>query len=182
MEKRELRKIYKEKRRVLTDSAIAAFEKNIYTQIQQMDWSSVSVIHIFLPIKQQKEINTYPIIDFLRSLKKSIVISKSDFKTNKLSHFLFDEDTSLVLNSYGIPEPVNAKEIAVSNIDLIFVPLLISDARKYRVGYGKGFYDRFIADCKREVITVGINFFQPIQKITDIHKYDMALSQVIYPI
>ena len=181
MQKKELRKIYKQKRKELTSEAIEYLQHDVYQQVYKYDFSKVATVHIFLPIKKQKEINTYPIINFLRSKGKKIIISKSDFKTNTLQHYLYEVDTVLSYNVYGIPEPVTAKQVKVQEIDLVFVPLLISDKKQYRVGYGKGFYDRFLAACKKTVITIGINFFAPITKVEDCNEFDMPLNQVIYP-
>ena len=88
--------------------------------------------------------------------------------------------TKLKVSSYGIPEPVNGVAIDPKKIDLVFVPLLISDKKNYRVGYGKGFYDRFLAECRKDVKTIGLNFFKPIEKIIDLNEYDFALDAVIY--
>lgn len=181
MNKKELRKIYKRKRQGLPEAVILNLQKSIYSQVFDINFNNIQNIHIFLSIEKQKEINTYPIIDFLRKLKKTILISKSDFKTSTLQHYIFDENTEISVNKYGIPEPVNAKRIDVKKIDLVFVPLLISDKKNYRVGYGKGFYDRFLSDCKEEVISVGLNFFNPIDTITDCNQYDIPLNDVIFP-
>lgn len=181
MNKNELRKIYKEKRKELSKETIDTLERDIYKQLFECDFSTVQNIHIFLPIEKQKEINTYPIIDFLRSQGKNIIISKSNFTDATLTHYLFEKDTVLHVNKYGIPEPEKAKEINVKTIDLVFVPLLISDEKKYRVGYGKGFYDRFLSDCKDEVQTIGLNFFKPVDLIEDLNEFDVPLQKVIYP-
>ena len=180
MLKKELRKIYKQKRLSLSCSEIEEFQKHIYQKVFEMDFSKFQNIHIFLPIEKQKEINTYPIIDFLRDKKKQIVISKSDFKTNTLEHFKFNANTILEVNKYGIPEPLFADKVKESSIDLVFVPLLISDKKNYRVGYGKGFYDRFLASCREDVFTIGLNFFKPIPSIEDVNEFDVKLNTVIY--
>ncbi len=181
MDKATLRKTYKLRRKELTNKEIENSQQNIYSQIFKIDFSNINTIHIFLPIEKQKEINTYPIIDFLKTKNKEIIISKSDFKTNTLQHFIFDTTTKLEINKYGIPEPINAKEIDVKKIDLVFVPLLISDTKNYRVGYGKGFYDRFLSDCKEHVKTIGLNFFKPVDIITDVNEFDIPLDKIIYP-
>ena len=109
------------------------------------------------------------------------MVSKSNFKNNTLTHYYLQENTIVQLNKYGIPEPVNATEVSEKELDLIFVPLLISDQKNYRVGYGKGFYDRFLSNCKKEAKFIGLNFFAPIKKIEDINPFDIFLHQVIYP-
>ena len=48
-------------------------------------------------------------------------------------------------------------------------------------GYGKGYYDRFLAECRKETIKVGISFFEPIDKIEDINKNDIAMDFVVTP-
>lgn len=181
MKKQELRKIYKQKRKALSAVEVENLQENIYQQVFEFDFSSINTIHIFLSIERLLEINTNPIIDSLLLKNKTIVVSVSDFSTNTLTHFLFDRKTKLKVSSFGIPEPINGIEIDPKKIDLVFVPLLISDEKKYRVGYGKGFYDRFLAECKSDVKTIGLNFFQPIDTIEDINEFDIPLHQVIYP-
>ena len=181
MKKTALRKIYKQKRKDLSTIEIESYQEYIYQQVFEFDFSSINTIHIFLSIERLLEINTKPIIDFLLLKNKTIVVSVSDFSTNTLKHFLFNRKTKLKVNSYGIPEPINGIEIDPKKIDLVFVPLLISDKKKYRVGYGKGFYDRFLAECRTDVKTIGLNFFKPIDQIEDTDEFDIPLDQVIYP-
>ena len=181
MLKTELRKIYKQKRNDLTFEEIQKRQENIYQQIFDLDISKITTIHIFLSLTKFKEIDTQPIINYFRSQNKKIVVSKSDFINNSLTHFYLEKDTAIALNKYGIPEPVNAVQVSESKLDLVFVPLLISDEQHYRVGYGKGFYDRFLANCRKDCKKIGLNFFKPIANINDINEYDIPLDSVIYP-
>lgn len=181
MEKKALRKLYKQKRKELTTEEVQELETKIYKKVFELDFNKVKNAHIFLPIERQKEIDTYPIIEYLRKKDVKIIISKSNFSDNTLKHYIFTDTTQLEINQYGIPEPVAAEEFDVKQIDLVFVPLLISDKQHYRVGYGKGFYDRFLSDCKANVITIGLNFFKPVAIIEGLDKYDIPLHKVIYP-
>ncbi|PQJ80569.1 5-formyltetrahydrofolate cyclo-ligase [Polaribacter porphyrae] len=181
MLKSELRKIYKQKRNDLTFEEIQKLQENIYQQIYDLDISQIKTVHLFLTLEKFKEIDTQPIIDYFRSQNKRIVVSKSDFSKNTLTHFYLGKDTEIALNKYGIPEPKNAKKALEKALDLVFVPLLISDEKHYRVGYGKGFYDRFLANCRKDCKKIGLNFFKPISKISDINEFDVALDDVIYP-
>ncbi len=181
MKKAELRKIYKQKRQELSFDAIQKLQENIYQQIYELDVSNIKTIHIFLTLAKFKEIDTKPIIDYFRSKNIKIVVSKSDFKNNTLTHFYLEKDTIIELNKYGIPEPKNAKQVSEQDLDVVFVPLLISDKQNYRVGYGKGFYDRFLSNCRKDCKKIGLNFFKPIVKIDDFNEFDVALDLVIYP-
>lgn len=181
MKKAELRKIYKQKRQNLFSDEIRQLQESIYNQIYDLDISNIKTIHIFLSLEKFKEIDTKPIIDYFRDKKIKIVVSKSDFTNNTLTHFYLEKDTEIEVNTYGIPEPKNAEQVLETAIDLVFVPLLISDELGYRVGYGKGFYDRFLSDCRKDVKKIGLNFFKPISNISDVNAFDVALDEVIYP-
>jgi 5-formyltetrahydrofolate cyclo-ligase len=181
MKKQELRALYKQKRKDLTKIQIKGLQENIYQQIYNLDLSKVNNVHVFLSIPKFKEIDTVPLISYFRNRNKRIVISKCNFKDNRLSHFYFEDDTVLALNKFGVPEPANAEPALENDLDLIFVPLLISDIKKYRVGYGKGFYDRFLSNCRKDAKFIGLNFFPPITAIEDKNEFDIPLHQVIYP-
>lgn len=181
MLKSDLRKLYTNKRISLTESEKEKLEEKIYQQILKFDFSKINNVHLFLSMKKFNEIDTQPIIDFFRKNGKKIIVSQCNFKDNSLSHFYLEENTKLHLNKFGVPEPIEAEEVAVTKIDLVFVPMLISDKKKYRVGYGKGFYDRFLAACRKDVKTIGLNFFPPITNIKDTHEFDIPLDDVVYP-
>ena len=182
MKKAKLRKIYKQKRQDLSFANIQQMQNEIYQQIYDLDISNVKTIHIFLTLAKFKEIDTTPIIDYFRSKNIKIVVSKSDFTNNTLSHFYLEKVTQIELNKYGIPEPKNAIQAKEIDLDLVFVPLLISDQNNFRVGYGKGFYDRFLSNCRKDCKKIGLNFFKPIPTILNLNQFDIALDDVIYAI
>ncbi|TDQ24050.1 5-formyltetrahydrofolate cyclo-ligase [Tenacibaculum caenipelagi] len=181
MIKSELRKLYKQKRNSLTEIEKEKLQKSIYQQVFELHTDNISNVHLFLSMRKFNEIDTLPIINFFRNKGKKIIVSRCNFEDETLSHFYFEKDTKLESNKFGVPEPVNAKEAFVKDIDLVFVPMLISDEQNYRVGYGKGFYDRFLSECKEGTRTIGLNYFPPIKKIEDTHEFDIPLEMVIYP-
>jgi 5-formyltetrahydrofolate cyclo-ligase len=81
----------------------------------------------------------------------------------------------------GIPEPVQGELIPDEQIDLVFVPLLAFDKKGNRVGYGKGFYDRFLAQCRPNTQKMGLSFFCPIDEISDVDPWDVKLDSCICP-
>lgn len=181
MKKQKLREIYKQKRNDLSFDEIIKLQENIYQQVYNLDISEVKNVHLFLSMRKFKEIDTAPLISYFRNKNKRIVVSKCNFKDHTLSHFYFEKDTVLELNKYGVPEPVNAVLVNEIELDLIFIPMLISDHKNYRVGYGKGYYDRFLSHCRKDVKLIGLNFFKPIEEIEDVNEFDIALQEVIYP-
>ena len=181
MNKQKLREIYKQQSNSLSEKQIQELQENIYQQVYNLDISKVNNVHLFLSMPKFKEIDTTPIITYFRNKNKRIVVSKCNFEDKTLSHFYYDENTVLVLNKFGVPEPIDAEVVLEEELDLIFVPLLISDIKNYRVGYGKGFYDRFLSSCRKDAKLIGLNFFKPIEEIEDINEFDIPLQQVIYP-
>jgi len=181
MKKQTLRNIYKQKRADLSLLEIEKLQQNIYQQIYSLDISNIKTVHLFLSLVKFKEIDTQPIINYFREQNKEIVVSKCNFKDNTLAHFYLDENTKLAVNKFGVPEPEYAKLALEKDLDLVFVPLLISDNQNFRVGYGKGFYDRFLSNCRKDCKKIGLNFFAPIAKIKDVDNFDIPLDHIIYP-
>jgi 5-formyltetrahydrofolate cyclo-ligase len=66
-------------------------------------------------------------------------------------------------------------------MDVVFVPLLAFDENGQRVGYGKGFYDRFLNECKEDVITVGLSFFEAENELIEANATDVPLRYCVTP-
>jgi 5-formyltetrahydrofolate cyclo-ligase len=71
---------------------------------------------------------------------------------------------------------VDGIDMFPTEIDLVLVPLLTFDKRGHRVGYGKGYYDKFLARCNPYVIKIGLNFYDPVDEISDINAFDIPLD------
>lgn len=188
MDKKVLRSKYKVLRQSLTQEEIEDKSLAIANQLLRMDtvssgrlvWDKV-YYHLFLTIEEQKEINTEYILQILAGKDKEIVISKCEFTTLGMTHFLLTDNTKIKKNSYNVPEPVDGLEVPDAKIDVVFVPLLAYDKQGNRVGYGKGFYDNFLSKCKPETIKIGLSFFPPEEKIEDVSESDVKLDFCVTP-
>lgn len=179
--KLELRNKYKNLRKELTKEAIDALSLEIANRVLTLDIWEYQFYHIFLSIESLKEINTDYILSILSGKDKNIVISKSDFKTRTLQNFLLTDATKIQLNKYNIPEPIDGIEINNSKIEVVFVPLLACDQKGNRIGYGKGFYDNFLADCKPDTIKIGLSFFEVENTTFNTSETDIALDFCVTP-
>jgi len=175
MTKKELRKKYKKLRSFLSQEEIDTKSLAIANQILNMDIWNYENYHIFLPIHSQNEVNTEFIMHILQGKDKNIIISKSNFSNYSMEHFLLTDNTTLKINTWGIPEPENGIPINSESIDLVFAPLLAYDNLGNRIGYGKGFYDRFLANSKPKKV-IGLSFFPPEKVILDVTKTDFKLD------
>lgn len=181
MIKKEVRQKYKELRQNLSEENIEEWSLQIANQLIRLDIWQHSFYHLFLPIESQKEVNTEYILQVLAGKDKNIVLSKSDFSTREMTHFLLTDNTTIKKNAYDIPEPIDGLEVPVSKIDVVFVPLLAFDEKGNRVGYGKGFYDKFLAECKPEILKIGLSFFESEKVISDVLNTDIQLDLCITP-
>lgn len=181
MTKAQLRKLYKEKRTKLAEAEIDNLSLAIANQCLNLDIWDFSIYHLYLSIDRHKEINTNYLLNILQGKDKTIAIPKTDFSTLNLKNYLLDDNTKLALNNYGIPEPVNGLEINHQQIDVVFVPLLAFDEKGNRVGYGKGFYDRFLASCKTDCLKIGLSFFNAEVEIEDVSTNDIRLNYCVTP-
>ena len=183
MKKSVLRKIYLEKRRALTPEEIALKTDALLRNFAGLDFSALDFLHIFYPIAEKGEFDTLKLAGYIRAIhpKIKLVLSKGDFKTSKLSHFIWDNDTILVVNGYGIAEPQSGQPVHADEIDMAVIPLLAFDEKGNRIGYGKGFYDRFLAGCRPDVQKIGVSFFPPVELISDLNEFDIPLNKCITP-
>lgn len=181
MKKSELRKKYKSLRNALSEEQIENDSLAIANQLLKLDVWDKSFYHIFLTIEEQKEINTDYILNILSGKDKNIIISKSNFEDYSMTHYLLTDNTRIKKNDYNIPEPVDGIEIQTSQLEVVFIPLLAFDKVGNRVGYGKGFYDRFLANCKLETIKIGLSFFEPENEIFETSEDDIRLDYCVTP-
>ena len=160
MNKQELRKIYQSKREKLSQEEIESFSLDIANKALELPIWDKTNFHLFLTIEDKKEVNTQYLLHILQGRDKTVIVPKANFETADMIHFLLQENTTLRVSKYGIPEPTNGIEISPESIEVVFVPLLAFDKKGNRIGYGKGFYDRFLEKCKNTLF-VGLSFFEP---------------------
>ncbi|MCZ8330858.1 MAG: 5-formyltetrahydrofolate cyclo-ligase [Flavobacterium sp.] len=181
MNKKDLRSKYKALRNQLSAEEIEDKSLAIANRLLSLDIWEKTYFHLFLTIEEQKEVDTEFILQILAGKDKEIVVSKSDFETREMTHYLLTDNTKFKKNEYNIFEPVDGLEVPVSKIDVVFVPLLAFDKNGNRVGYGKGFYDNFLSKCKPETIKIGLSFFEPEEIIDDVFKTDIRLDYCVTP-
>lgn len=183
MKKAEARILFRQQRSSLTTLQVNVYQDLLLIQFQELALPYFNYVHAYLPIYKNNEPDTDPLLEWLKFSNPGLQIvypkvSPLDFS---MKHYLHEEDMYFDMNQYGIPEPVGGKEIMPEELDLVFVPLLGFDLQGNRVGYGKGYYDRFLSKCKEDVIKVGLSFLSPIDCIEDVDFFDKKLDFCITP-
>jgi 5-formyltetrahydrofolate cyclo-ligase len=184
MTKQELRKLYLQKRTALTSAQLEDLNKKLLINFfSSVDLSGIKVLHTFLPIEKKNEPNTWLIIDRIKKDFPEIRISipRVNNQTGLLENFYFENKEQLSKNIWGIVEPKQGIPTEPSDIDIVLIPLLAFDIHGHRVGYGKGFYDKFLKTCSSHSKRIGISLFAPVDKIDNVNDFDEKLDLVIAP-
>lgn len=180
MNKSAIRKQQTARRLALTETEVIELSRSLCRQFSTLDFQNIQTIHLFLPIAEKKEPDTFLLIRWLQENYPQIklIVPRADFKTSLMTHHVYKGEESLQKSLFNILEPA-ADDLHTGDIDMVLVPLLAFDDRGYRIGYGKGFYDRFLEGLK--TVKIGLSLFESVGTITDTHENDVRLDLCITP-
>lgn len=179
MDKKKLRLLYKKKRAELDSLKIENLSIEIANQILILPLWGFENFHVFMGVEKMKEINTNHIISVLQGRDKNIIIPKVVSNTH-LAHCMLTDATKLKINQWDVLEPINGIEVEEKKIQVVFIPLLAYDCFGNRLGYGKGYYDRFLDKCAEKCLKIGLSFFTPEKKILT-SPLDIKLNYCVTP-
>jgi len=183
MTKAEARQEYLQKRQSLSDGQRDIFNLQIYNRFFASGYIDlVHTLHIFLSMERTREPDTWQMIDRIRREMPNIrlVVPRINDE-GRLDHFYFEGLHQLRQNRSGILEPTQGIPASVNKIDFVLVPLAAVDADGNRVGYGKGFYDKFLKDCRPDCVKAGLSFFEPAERFSDVEDHDVPLDMCFTP-
>lgn len=181
--KKQARKLYNKKREELSYTDRLKWDDLILINFQTLDFPFLEYVLSFYPMEEKNEMNTFLLTGYLHFKNPSLQICypKTDFANHTMLAIATCADTIFESNDYNILEPVSGELIAANEIDLVILPLLICDEAGNRVGFGKGFYDRYLKDCREDCIKVGVSYFEPVDSIDDTDEFDVPLNFCITP-
>ncbi|MDQ3374963.1 MAG: 5-formyltetrahydrofolate cyclo-ligase [Acidobacteriota bacterium] len=184
MTKAELRKIYLAKQK-----SLSLFERKQKSEqitdgfFVNLDLNKINFLHCFLPIEKFNEIDTNFIFQKIwRDFPQiETLVPRVNLQTDKIENLIFAPETEIVKNAWEIFEPTNNESIETEKIDVVLIPLLCFDARGFRVGYGKGFYDKFLKNCRVDCLKIGLSYFEPVAEIADLQEFDVQIDFCVTP-
>jgi 5-formyltetrahydrofolate cyclo-ligase len=182
--KSELRKAYLAKRQLLSQAERGRLSAEIAANFfQNFELSKINILHSFIPIERFAEIDTRPIFQRVWNDFPGIqtVVPRINHETEELESLKYGVDVELVENKWQIGEPAHDELIEPGEIDIVLVPLVCFDLQGHRVGYGKGYYDRFLKRCRNDCARIGLSFFEPADAIDDTHSGDIRLDHAVTP-
>lgn len=183
MLKKEARESYRKKRMALSESERTKLDDLLLIQFQTIELPFLHSLLSYWPIEENHEPDTHLFTEFLkfRNPELKVCYPVSDFVTGIMKAVVTDIDTPFTKTELNIYEPSGNEIIAAGEIDMVFVPLLAFDKKGYRVGYGKGFYDKYLRGCNKDCIKAGFSYFEPIPSINDRNEFDVPLDFCITP-
>lgn len=179
MNKKAIREHYKNLRQALSVNQRDAFSMDIANRLLELPIWSKSYYHLFLSSAKHHEVNTQAVLTLLYAKDKQVVVPKMEDE-QRLGHYLLTDATPIKENSLGIPEPQKGLAIDPKHIDVVFVPLLAFDSQGNRLGYGKGYYDRFLSSCRTDCLKIGLSFFES-EKQVPTTAMDIPLDYCVCP-
>ena len=177
------RKTFRKKREEVEYQNQVKWDDLLLIQFQSIDLPYVDVVLSYYPIEENTEINSFLFTDYLRFKNPNLHICYPKMHDQNISMYavVCKADSVFVNNCYNIPEPVGAEIADPKDIDIVLVPLLAYDKKGVRVGYGKGYYDRYLAECREDCLKIGFSYFDPVDSIDDADEFDVPLNFCITP-
>jgi 5-formyltetrahydrofolate cyclo-ligase len=183
MLKQTIRQEYLNKRLQLDDAELQDKTVLIAYQFSLFETPPINYLFSYYPLVSKKEFDISVCEQALEQRYPGIRIAwpKTDLDMSSMEAYIVEKDGLFAKNRFNVLEPLTGTMVNPEQLDMIFVPLLAFDTRGYRVGYGKGFYDRYLARCRPDAIKLGFSFFEAIDPPEDINEFDVPLDYCITP-
>lgn len=175
MDKKKLRKIILAELNELNSEVKKQNEEHLLSQLFQSDYF-LKAKTVGLTLSQKIEIDTQPIIEKCHALGKKMVIPRTG-PQGKMDFCLYDAATSLETTPFGILEPMSTSpSVDKRQIDLLIVPGVAFSMEGYRIGFGAGFYDRYLADYQGDTVSLALKL--QIRNDWTPDSYDIPVKKV----
>jgi 5-formyltetrahydrofolate cyclo-ligase len=182
MLKKDARNYFKVKRDTISPIDKQKWDDLILIEFQAIEMPFLNYVFSFYPIEQNNEVNTFMITDFLHFKNPNLQICyPKTRKDGSMQAIVCSADSIFEANEYNIPEPLDTETADPTVIDLVIVPLLAFDIKGNRVGYGKGYFDKYLKECREDCIKVGLSYYEPLDSIDDANEFDVPLDFCITP-
>lgn len=177
-QKEELRQRLLEQRKSIPEDIYQKASSQIIQKLkQQKEFKSADIIHCYVSINTRREVDTKGLIKEMLSSGKKVVVPVTNFQEGTLTHIRLDSYDNLVSNKWGVQEPEDGKEIMPEELELVIVPMVAGDERCNRIGYGEGFYDRFLkqVNCPK----IGLIFERNVLEQVPVEDFDIPLDKIL---
>lgn len=168
LDKKELRRKYLTRRMALPLEEVARLSAEICQRITTSEWFD-SAHHILMYMPFRQEVDIRPLMEYAWAQGKTLYLPKSEPKTKTITIYEVGGFNELQPGTYGILEPAaeSCRIGQAADVDVVIVPGVVFDRAGYRIGYGGGYYDRFLPQLKPRTLFVGVAFsLQVVDRLT----------------
>ena len=184
-EKAALRARFRAARLALSDTEAASHSLAICDRIAALpEIEAAETVHLYWPIPARREVDTRPLIHRLVAADVRVVLPVvADLEGTgtggvpRLRHVVFEGETAMRPNRWGIAEPIGTEEVDPAALDAVVVPAFGAGRAGHRIGHGRGFYDAFLADLT--VPTVGAVYAACLVEAIPAEAHDQALGVIV---
>lgn len=181
-EKASLRAEYLQKRNALTTREMENALSGLRKQFDQLPFPPPDSVMLYKAMDTRHEVPVDWLKDLIREKNPEVSFAYPRTTPDGEMYAILDhEETKWGKTAFGVTEPIEGKVVEPPMLEWIIVPLLCFDTKGYRVGYGAGFYDRFLKRIAPHCQTIGISWFPPIEKIEDTHAADVPVRYCLTP-
>lgn len=183
MIKSTVRKEYLQKRLDLQEEELQQQIALMAFNFKKIELPPVKFLLSYFPLANRREFDITVCEDILKKQYPSMQVAwpRLEVHSSDMEACLVEKGGLFLKNRFNILEPISGIVIPPEQVDMIFVPLVAFESRGYRVGYGKGYYDRYLARCRPDAVKIGFSFFGPVDAIEDINEFDVPLNFCITP-
>jgi 5-formyltetrahydrofolate cyclo-ligase len=181
MLKSDARKELLAKRKNLTASDCLKWDDLLLIQFQKLDFSNVQTVANFYPLENHNEPNSLLFAKYLKTMVPGIQIVYPVVDAATATISFYKETEEIRFNNWGIAEPISTEKLEPHSIDAVIVPLIGFDRQGHRIGFGKGFYDKYFENYPKHRPRIGVSYFEPLSNIQDTHEFDVPLTHCITP-
>lgn len=145
-------------RRSLRDSEWKEYSSRIIDKLMAVDeFRSASVVHTYVSMEKNREVYTGHLIQACIKSGKQVIVPRIKSE-GELTHHEITSVGSLSVNKWGVYEPSKEDEVELPDNLLVVVPMVAADFNRERLGYGKGYYDRFLSSVNATKVGLCYNF------------------------
>jgi 5-formyltetrahydrofolate cyclo-ligase len=184
MSKEHLREKYLAQRQAMSASVYHQKNQRVYTHFfREFNMTHYPSLHTYLSCPARKEVDTWRLVHTILVKNPTIVLAVPKLLAGprQMESRQIAQNTTFQQHSWGVQEPMGGAQIPAAAFLLVVLPVIAFDEQGYRVGYGQGYYDLFLKQCRPDVTKVGLCFEDPLPAIDDLHGYDVPMDYCVTP-
>ena len=184
MTKAEARQHYQRMRGTLGQGDVSSMSYQLCEKfMQHFGHLQQQILMGFAGIARHKEPDMLPLMHTAaaKGVARQLALPHMQQERGRMQPVLYTKGMALTHNATGVPEVPNPQPLHPEDLDIVLIPLLCIDGSGHRVGFGGGYYDRFLVRTRPGCLKIGIGFFPPIELIEDISEHDVPLDAYLTP-